>query len=229
MKMKRVVAVLGVVVAVVLSSVLAGCSQAEPEATTGAEAGVQVVGQTEAGDATRELDTTSWLMLGTLELEGTGDAVTASQAAELLPLWEAVAGGALQGQAEIDAVLKQIEGKMSAAQLTAIEKMALTNESLQAWMSEQGIKMPVGSAGGTAGAGALQDTTEEERAKMREEFQNMDEDERATRMAERGVEQPEGGTRLRGAEGMGPGGGTRGQSGLLYGPLVELLRERAAT
>ena len=220
MKTKRMVAALAVVVAVVLTSVLAGCSQSESEGTTEAESGVPATEQTGARGASSDLDATSRLMLGTLELEDTGNPITPGQAAELLPLWQAIAGGTLQSQAETDAVLKQIEGKMSQAQLAAIDEMALTNEALLAWMSEQWIELRANPEGQPGGAGALQDLTEEERAQMREELQNMDEDERATRMAEMGAERPEGAGDVR------PGGGV-GQTGFLYGPLVELLSERA--
>jgi hypothetical protein len=59
---------------------------------------------------------------------------------------------------------------------------------------------------------------------MREEFQNMTSQERATRMAEMGIEQPEG----EGIDSAALPGGGRGVSGLLLDPLVELLAGRAA-
>ena len=216
MKAKRI----GSIIAVVLTIVLAGCSQAESEQTTVAESAVPAADQTGAGGASSDLDATSRLMLGTLALEGTANAVTSVQAAALLPLWQAIAGGTLQSQAETDAVLKQIEGRMTQAQLADINEMELTNEVLQAWMSEQGIEMRGSPDGRPGGAGALRDLTEEERAQMREELQNMDEDERATRRAEMGEKRPEG------AGDAMPGGGV-GQTGFLFRPLVELLSERA--
>ena len=71
--------------------------------------------------------------------------------------------------------------------------------------------------------------SEEERTKMREELQNLSQEERATRMAEMGVQRPEGG-------GGGfdpnnrPGGRAGGAGGLklLFRPLIDLLTERAA-
>jgi hypothetical protein len=132
------------------------------------------------------------LALGMLKLEGTENAVTPAQAAVLLPLWQMVQSGSLQGDAETQAVLKQIEGQMSEAQLAAIEAMGLTWQDMQTWMQEQGIEMPTPPAG-QGGPGALQNLSEDERARMREEFQNMSPEQRATRMAEMGVQRPQQG------------------------------------
>jgi hypothetical protein len=155
------------------------------------------------------------LALGTLELEDGGDAVTAAQAAELLPLWQVIQGGSLKSDAETEAVLEQIEGKMTEPQLAAIEAMGLTFEDMQAWMQEQGIEIPARPEGRQGGLGAFGDLSEEERAQMREQLQTPEE--RAMRMAEMGVQRPEG------AEGR-PGGV---QGNVVLEPLIELLTERA--
>jgi hypothetical protein len=170
----------------------------------------------------REPDRVSQLALGTLKLEDTENAVTPAQAAELLPLCRMLVSGSPQSDAETYAVLEQIEGTMSGPQLAAINMMELEKEDVQAWMQEQGLAMPAplngpGSADGQGGPGMLQNLSEEERAKMREEFQNMSAEERATRM----VERPEGDTGAR------PGGDMR-QSNALFSYLVEFLVERAA-
>jgi hypothetical protein len=212
-------------VLVVAVLAFAGCKKAEPTPT----AGVGLPGPAAGGP--RDMDGTNRLALGTLKLEGTKEAVTPAQAAELLPLWEIVQGGALQGDAETQAVLKQIEGTMTEAQLTAIEGMELTWQDMGAWMQEQGTEMPARPEGQQGGPGGFQDMTDEERAKMREEFQNMTAEQRATRMAEMGFERPEG-SAPGGGQGLGPGGRTnRGGAGrfnVLLDPLIELLKERAA-
>jgi hypothetical protein len=186
---------------------------------------------TKGEQPTGGLDATSELVLGTLRLEGTADAVTPEQAANLLPLWTMIQGGSLESDAETAAVLKQIQANMSDAQLAAIEAMGLTMDDVQAWMQEQGIEMPTGGPEGQAGAqgqggpGALGDLSEDERAQMREQFQNMDSEERATRMAEMGAERPEGAP----DGGANPGApGIRGQSNAMLAPLIDLLAERAA-
>jgi hypothetical protein len=83
--------------------------------------------------------------------------VTAAQAGDLLPLWQMMQSDTLQGGAETDAVVVQIEASMTEAQRAAIEAMALTADDLQAWMREQGIESPapVGGQGGQGGPGAL--------------------------------------------------------------------------
>ena len=66
------------------------------------------------------LDPVTQLALGTLRIEGSGDAVTAAQAAVQLPLWQALQSGDLQGDAERYAVLAQVEAAMSGEQLSSI-------------------------------------------------------------------------------------------------------------
>ena len=204
------------VLVMVLVFTLVGCQQAEPAPAVetgdtgrpGQENARGLFGETE-------------LSLGTIKLEGTGNAVTPAQAAELLPLWQVIQSGSLQGGAETAAVLKQIEGQMTEAQIAAIEAMALTMEDVQAWMQEQGIEMPEAPEG-QARPGTMQDMSEEERAQMRQEFQNMTAEERATRMAEQGIERPQGAP-----EGQaGPGG--REQGNALLAPLIGLLTQRAS-
>jgi hypothetical protein len=208
---------------VVAALALAGCqgTEATPAAGTVGDTASSAIGRPGG------LDRVSALALGTLRLEGTEEAVTAAQASDLLPLWQMIQSGSLQGDAETDAVVVQIEASMTEAQRAAIAAMALTVDDLQAWMEKQGIESPEPGSGqgGQGGPGALQNLSEEERAQMREAFQNMTPEERATRMAELGQERPE-------SEGTDPGarpsGGSRGLVGLLLDPLVELLAGRAA-
>jgi hypothetical protein len=161
-----------------------------------------------------------------LKLEGTEDAVTPAQAAELLPLWQMIQSGSLQGSAETEAVLKQIETKMTESQLASIEAMELTFQDIGAWMQEQGIEMPT-RPDGQRGAGPFQNMSEDERVKLREELQSMSPEQRATRMAEMGFQRPEG----QGPGGV-PGGGQNrsgaGRFNTLYDPLLELLTARVA-
>lgn len=214
---------------------LVGCKNKEPPAAV--EAGAE----TNAGMPPGGMDPTNELALGTLKLEGSEHAITAEQAVELLPLWQVIQSGALQSSAETQAVLRQIEGKMSADQLAAIEAMTLTFEDIRTWMERQGLEMPAPTEGqpqpgaemparpegGPGGNGAFGDMTEQERTQMREQFQNMSQEERATRAAEMGFERPEGGDsggRQGGWQGN-PGGGARGN--ILIAPLIDLLTERA--
>jgi hypothetical protein len=221
-KMKKFRYIYGILIVVLLA--LAACGQ--QEAAPASEVVVEESGVTDAGG----LDAVTRLALGTLKLEGTGNAVSVEQADELLPLWKVLESGTLKGEAENAAIVKQIEDKMAAEQLAAIDGMGLTFEDTRVWMQEQGIAM--GAPGTGQGAqsgqapGALQNLSEEERTKMRTEMQNMTAEQRATRMAEMGIERSEG--QEGGGMGVRPAGGAGRQANVLLGPVVELLTERSA-
>jgi len=94
------------------------------------------------------------LILGALELDGAPNAVAPEQARTLLPLWQALKGAtrsSASAQAEVNALLGQIEGAMKAEQLAAIRAMRLTQTSMQTWAAARGITM--GSGGGQTGSG----------------------------------------------------------------------------
>jgi len=219
----------------ILTVAVSACSGSEPAA----EQSEQSLGDTytsEGLDASYEgaLDPSLQIMLGTLEMEGTEQAVTPEQAATLLPLWQALQGG-VTAEDEMNAVLKQIEGTMTAEQLTTIAAMQLTQENLQAWMQEQGAGFGPGQGNADAratreaegGAGAPGDApgsgeVPPEMATRRAEMENMSE---AEREALRATMQAGGGGA---AGGSGRPGGTGGQSfAFLLRPLIELLTERA--
>jgi hypothetical protein len=219
-----------IAVALVATLVLGACGKAGP--TPEPEI---VLPEGEAAGPGGGLQGATGLALGTLRLEGTEHAVTPAQAAEMLPLWKAIQGGSLQGAAETQAVVKQIEGLLNEGQLAAIDGMELTFQDIGTWMESPsakalGIEMPAPPEGQGAGpgGGAFQNMTEEQRTQFRQEMQNMTLEQRATRLAEMGIERPEGGGQG-GAPGGRPGGfGARGGGNLLVDPLVELLSERAA-
>jgi hypothetical protein len=182
---------------------------------------------------TGELGQVNTLALGTLMLDDSGDAVSQEQAVDLLPLWEVIQSGSLKSQTETDAVLKQIEGKMTDTQLDSIASMELTREDMNAWMEKQDVEFPafggeVSGSGRGAGFGQMGDLTEEERAQMREELQalrGLSPEERQKKMEEMGIEMPEGAGE--GMPGGGSEGGVRGGNFLLT-PLLDYLTERAA-
>ena len=237
--MKAKFVVMGVVLIAALA--LAACSKAEPTPESASVPGGDLAG------LRGELEGATALALGTLKLEGTEHAVTPEQATAMLPLWKAIRGGSLQGTAETEAVLKQIDGLLDEGQLAAIDEMALTFEDVGTWMQSPaaqalGIEMPAPPGGGEAdqgqppgGRGLSDNMTDEQRSQLRQEFENMTDEQRATRAAEMGFQRPEGG-----APGSGPGGSEGGQAGrpggfagrgggnFLVDPLIGLLTERAA-
>ena len=184
------------------------------------------------------LPPTNQLIIGIFRLEETDNAVNSAQAATMLPLWQALQSGAIQNQTERQAVLRQIEGALSEAQLEAIGGMQLTFTDLNDWAQANGIEMPQFGQGGQAGqsgqngqaaqrgqGGILADMSEEERAAFRQEMQDLSPEERAERLREMGVEVPEGGFQRGGGQG-GPAG--VGRFALLMDPLIELLQSKAS-
>lgn len=97
------------------------------------------------------------LLLGTLSL--TGDlAITEGQASVLLPLWtdlktlsmsmgpgQAQVNATSQPQAQIDALVSQIEAAMTPEQIEAIAAMKITQDSAMTIMQAQGLTMGGGS------------------------------------------------------------------------------------
>lgn len=182
------------------------------------------------------LDVSTQLALGTLKLEGSENAVTAEQAANLLPLWRALAGSALKGDAERSAVLRQIEAAMAPEQIAAIAGMRLTAQDLGAWVQARGAAAAVPGVGGQDGGqrpgagqggtgtqgqgGAFPQISDDERATRRAEFQNASPEVLATRRA-RFAQGGGGGAR--------PTGGRVGMGSVPMTALIELLSERSGT
>lgn len=104
--------------------------------------------QTAGNDpSTMTLPPTTQLVLGIFKLEGTDQAVTAEQAKDLLPLWQVYSSliqSDTSAQAEIDALIDQIQGILTDDQMKAIQGLNLTQEDFFALMQEQGITFGAG-------------------------------------------------------------------------------------
>lgn len=88
------------------------------------------------------------LILGTLKLEETEYAVSSDQAAELLFLWQAYLSmiqSDTAAEAEIDALIDQIQETMTADQIAAIAAMELTQDHVATLVQEMGIIGPGGA------------------------------------------------------------------------------------
>jgi len=219
---------------------LTGCGggQSAPVAVAGAEVGDSYRSAMLPTSYEAALSAGDQLMLGTLKLEETGQAVTPEQAAKLVPLWRALQG--LTAQVEIEAVLKQIEEAMTDEQLISIANMRLTHDDLQAWME-------AGGGATMGGARPAWDGTLQPSPDGRERVFQMPADrgelapEAATRFAEVASMTDEQREALRAtmqaggasAGGRGPGAAPdrmadRGvRAGSLTRPLIELLEGRA--
>ncbi|MFZ5916706.1 MAG: hypothetical protein ACOYZ7_07230 [Chloroflexota bacterium] len=135
-----------------LALTMAACGGATPAPAdkTGAEATPAATatpaGETAAAALTDTYDDAltikNQLLLGTLRLQDTAQAVTSEQAGELLVLWRAYAALTASGTAaeeETEAVQNQIIETMTPEQIGAIAAMRLTNASLQEFYIEVGI------------------------------------------------------------------------------------------
>ncbi|MBN1137403.1 MAG: hypothetical protein JXM73_12510 [Anaerolineae bacterium] len=125
-----------VVVAAVLALSLAACGGQS------AEPGV-VADSTELTESYEDaLTIKNQLLLGTLRLEDTDQAITSAQAQALLPLWQGYAALTTSGTAateEIESVQNQIVETMTGEQVAAIAGMRLTNALLQEFYVEAGL------------------------------------------------------------------------------------------
>jgi hypothetical protein len=136
----------------VLVTTLVGCkgSQATPTAVS-TSLGNTYTSQTLTMSYPGALNAASQLMLGTLRLEGTGNAITSDQAAALLPVAQALQGRVLQSDAERNAALAYIEAHLTPEQSAAIAGMHLTQDDLVAWTQDNGRGAGFGPGQGGAG------------------------------------------------------------------------------
>jgi hypothetical protein len=121
--------------------------------------GTAVSDGTSSGNTVGELSLPTQLLIGTLKLEGTDLAVDAQQASELLPLWQAyneLTRSDTAAQAEIDAVVAQIQETMTPQQVQAITDMKLTQQDEFSLMQELGLVNNRPQASGTPGASSGQ-------------------------------------------------------------------------
>ena len=131
------------------------------------------------------------LALGIFELEKTDYPISREQAGELMPLWKAarsLSESETSAAAELEAVMTQIQGTMSAEQVQAITDMQLTFQDMSEIAQELGLE--IGSGGG--------------------QFGNMSPEMQATVQAARESGQRPGGMP---PSGMAPSGGFGGGSG----------------
>jgi hypothetical protein len=166
--MKKLFYCLTIIVILVLSA----CSSqgSEAQVTTATEVAAAEV---EAAETVTPIEATSLnttyenavsipmqLILGTLELNTTAQALTKEQADTLIPLWtdyatlsmSMVPGQGLEGdtdtQTQLDDLIAQIEAAMTPDQINTIAAMQITQESASKLMDELGITVGMGTQGG---------------------------------------------------------------------------------
>jgi uncharacterized protein YceK len=85
------------------------------------------------------------LALGTLKLEGTTRAVTAEQAAKLLPLWQEAFTMSQSSEvktADLELIFTQIQAVMTSEQMATIQSMEVGREEIAALAKTLGIELP---------------------------------------------------------------------------------------
>jgi hypothetical protein len=128
---------------------LAACSPASSEAEPPADNNQAAARLDDTYD--NALSLSGQLALGTVQLEGTDQAVNETQAADLLPLWQALqslSNSSTTAQVELEAVINQIQDLMTPQQIQAIQAMALTNDSLAEMIQNGDLAFAGGRFGG---------------------------------------------------------------------------------
>ncbi len=124
-----------------------------------------------ADDYPDALSLRNQLALGILELEDTADAVTPAQAAQLLPLWQALSAldaSSMAAPEEIAAVQNQIVAALTPAQIAAVDQLQLTNAVLQVYYVEIGVsEVKTPEPGVTPQSNSLKNLSPEEREATR--------------------------------------------------------------
>ena len=105
------------------------------------------IGSRQASD---DLPIGAQLVVGTLQLKDTDQAVTSEQAQELLPMWQVyqdISSSSTAAQAEVDGLIEQIQETMSEGQMQATTAMNLTQQDVFAAIQAQNITASGGGGG----------------------------------------------------------------------------------
>ncbi len=125
----------------ILALGLAACS-----GTSNQPASTTSTSETNSSQASTSLSQVNMLLVGTLKLEDTDQAVSTDEAAKLLPLWQAyrsLSNSQTSAEAEVEALLKQIQSTMTADQVQAIKAMNLTSTDMMNLIQSMGAGMGV--------------------------------------------------------------------------------------
>ena len=150
---------------IILALLLASCSgTAAPASTTSSNSDAYVSPNLDVSYE-NALNARLQLTLGTLKLAETNTPITREQAQVMFPLWQALQNMTNSGnsaQAEVNALLGQIEAEFTSEQLTAIREMKLASDDIQTWASANGVTL--GSGSGQPGSGQGSGMSPEARA-----------------------------------------------------------------
>jgi hypothetical protein len=151
------------VIGLILVLALAACGGETSSASATQSGGVSATAATEttagndaelSNDYRDALPLETQLALGTMQLENTNLAITAEQAEALLPYWRVMQSLTETGnaaEAEINAVIKEIQNGMSGEQIASIAAMELTEDKVQTMLEEGTLNFGFGRGFGRDG------------------------------------------------------------------------------
>jgi hypothetical protein len=116
------------------SMILAACSGTSNQATSDTNG-------TDDSPGSTSLSQVNMLLVGTLNLEDTDQAISADEAATLLPLWQAyrsLSTSQTSAEVEVEALLNQIQSTMTTEQVQVIKTMNLTDTDMMDLMQSMG-------------------------------------------------------------------------------------------
>jgi len=195
----------------------AGCSNTEQAGTAASGNPFETTGEESFSGAGNN---NFQLAVGTFTLEDTDYAITAGQAAVLLPLWKAarsLSSSETITAEEFQAIFSQIQDTLTDEQLSAIESIEMTPDLLTGLSERYSLALGPGPAGGFDEEGI----SPEQQATI-EAF-------RESRQAGDGGVFPGGGPPEDGFQGGGPGGGGFPGGGFPRGGDVSSLPEAQQT
>ncbi len=149
---------LGITTLIILAMTLAACGSNSPTASGSGSNTSNRGGGFGGGGASRTPNPMTVLAVGTFKLEGTPQAVDATEAAKLIPLWQLMnqlETSSSTAPQEITATVNAIQAAMTPAQIQAIQGMQISQRDVFTVLQESGaLPSGFGNFSGQNGSGA---------------------------------------------------------------------------
>ncbi len=137
---------------IILAMILTACGSSNSPAAGGSGSAASNRGSGSA--RTAALSPTTKLAIGTFKLEGTAQAVNATEAAKLIPLWQLMNQldtSSSTAPQEVTATENAIQAAMTPAQIQAIDGMQISQRDIFTVLQQSGALPSGGFGGGGAG------------------------------------------------------------------------------
>jgi hypothetical protein len=152
--MKKTASLFTILLAILVLTACSALTQAGNPSTANTSGTQAAPNSTTGAFGSQPLSEQEQLIIGIFKLEGTDQAVTALQAAELLPLWQTMkvlAASDTASPQEIQAIIDQVNETITVAQHQMITDMKLTRQDMVTVMQDQGLGFQQGQRGGFSG------------------------------------------------------------------------------